>query len=168
MAKIQELQFIKIDRNDTKHIDNVSRELTDHMRASDKEEMNALGFNDEEYCRASIVLSFEAYEVRNLKGELLCVLGVSEYCDKDGHGVWLLGTTLAERHAREFIHFGRIKIQNFVGRYGDLFNYIAVTNKKSLRWLRLMGATFDKPVMLGQNGEHFVKFHIRKGVERNV
>ena len=168
MAKTQQLQFLSINLGDTGHIDDIARELTDHMRAADKEEMNALGFNDEEYCRASIHLSFEAYEVRNNEDELVCILGVSEYCDKDGHGVWLLGTTLSEAYAREFIHFGRIRIQNFVARYGDLFNYVAVTNKKSLRWLRLMGATFDKPVMLGQNGEHFVKFHIRKGVERNV
>ena len=48
MAKTQQLQFLSINLGDTGHIDDIARELTDHMRAADKEEMNALGFNDEE------------------------------------------------------------------------------------------------------------------------
>jgi len=80
-----------------------------------------------------------------------------------GHGVpWLLGTTGALKHRRQFLKLSPPVIQQMLDVCPMLYNWVHVENTLSIEWLKWLGFTLCKPEPYGVNGELFHKFFIER------
>ena len=123
-----------------------------------KEVKSAHGVEIQEALCTSFVRSTECYTVfkNNLQ---ICMFGVSS-----GGCVWLLGTNELKCCAKEFVILGKEYISKFLDRCNLLHNYVSIDNKDSIKWLKLMGATFSDPIKYGMHQDLFLKFEIRGNV----
>ena len=78
-----------------------------------------------------------------------------------GTGVpWLLGTENALKYKRQFITQVPAIIDEMLDKCPELFNYVHVENKVSIKWLKRIGFTMGNPEPYGVDGEMFHKFHM--------
>ena len=80
-----------------------------------------------------------------------------------GTGVpWLLGTERALKHTREFFRLSPPVIDEMLSVCRKLYNYVHTDNKVSIKWLKWIGFTIEKPEPHGVNGEMFHRFHLER------
>ena len=76
--------------------------------------------------------------------------------------VWLLATPDLERAWLCFGIFGKQVMAKFLEDYVTLYNYVDVRNKKSIHWLRSLGAKFEDPKPYGPGKLPFMYFTIER------
>jgi hypothetical protein len=90
-----------------------------------------------------------------------CMYGAVKLTQMSDIGcMWLLATDLIKHEsvARGFIKGCRQNIIDMKKGYKYLTNYTHVDNEIAIRWLKWVGATFEKPKQIGYSGEYFTKF----------
>lgn len=94
----------------------------------------------------------------------IAVFGLSVINALTGLGTpWLLSSTEALKHRREFFKLSPPIIQEMLSICPKLYNYVHAENKISIRWLKWLGFTVEcNPVEYGIKGEKFHKFYMNK------
>lgn len=71
--------------------------------------------------------------------------------DRREHGgqIWMVGTTLIDRHQRGFLENSRREVDEFRQCYDRLWNYVDVRNRRAVRWLEWLGFTLHGPMAHG-------------------
>lgn len=94
-----------------------------------------------------------------LRGELGGVFGWEPA--KDGTaGIWALGTSAVDRHAKLFVTAADAVIATLLDRFTVLHNVVHARNIRAVRWLRYAGAVFGRPLTAPESGELFIPFFI--------
>lgn len=60
--------------------------------------------------------------------------------------VWALGTDEVLKERKEFLRQSKVWRDTFLNDYSRLVNFVDTDNDQAIRWLRWLGANFDKPV----------------------
>jgi hypothetical protein len=135
--------------------------LASNLRDIDKREIAAVsgrstkavlmsGATKSEYCKVAIV-----------DGVPMCIYGVSRAGALSGVGyIWLLGTDEIDKHAVKFIRGCAIQISEIVKDFNLVENWCHAENKKTIRWLKWLGFTFEDPKPYGRKKEMFHKFYM--------
>lgn len=90
--------------------------------------------------------AWTAYE----DNEPICIFGVVP-TETPGTGViWMLGTPLLDRKAKELVRRSKQWVEHFQDDYRVLFNYVDCDNTRTLRWLRALG--FRERMVIEQYG----------------
>ena len=87
--------------------------------------------------KLSIEVSEIAY-IAKCEDKPLFALGIEEE-NIDDRSIWLAGTNDLDNYKKEFIYYSKIKIKEFLDRYGFLCAYIPDWHEKTIRWLKFMG-----------------------------
>lgn len=85
-----------------------------------------------------------------------------------GASAWLLGTREIEKIPRLFLTESRKWVRQMTDRYGRLFNYVDARNRRTIRWLAHLGASFGPARPYGMLGKPFVPFVIQRREVANV
>lgn len=139
--------------------------LGQNMRPMDRLEYNAMaaGVLVEDGMRYMANLT-ERGQAAYVDGELLCCWGLfcktvlANDCD-----LWMLATPLIEtkKAKRLFIQQSKGMARDLLGDFSKGSNWVYEGNKTTIRWLKWLGATFDRDPMMF-NGVRFVPFDLRK------
>ena len=89
---------------------------------------------------------FDAFITYDEIGLPLAAFGCSQdYMMGYGHLVWMIGRKDLDRpcYRKLVVRLGQEYIQDFIERYGVLWNMILTTNEKSKCWLKDNGASFS-------------------------
>lgn len=101
-------------------------------------------------------------------GEVLCIFGVAPlrpYLLLEDRGApWLLATPAFERHSRSLIALTPAYIQQMLGAYPKLENFVHAENLRAVRWLRRLGFTLAPAAPYGPNGAPFHRFEMTRHV----
>lgn len=97
-----------------------------------------------------------------LDGEAVGMFGICPQALLGNQAVlWLLGTPKIEHIKVRFIKNSRKFIDMFLTFYPFLSNFVHVENKRSIAWLKWLGASFDEPIKYGIEQEYFMRFYFR-------
>ena len=135
-----------------------------HMRDEDRAEVIAAGGKCPfDALIDGAIISDQCVTVLDPEGIPLVVFGIAPLCRLTGTGVpWMLGTKRAEKYVRNFITDAPKVIDIMMETYPRLENWVHIANRKSVRWLRLMGFNMGKPVTFPFSGEQFIRFHMSR------
>ncbi len=131
------------------------------MRERDRQELAASsGLNYERTLMLSLSLSRHALAAFGRKGELLCLFGFVPITLMGSDAApWLVGTTHLERYPKVLTRDARRFTERVQQEYPRLVNYVDARNDHSIRWLRALGFTLDKPEPFGLHKLPFHRFH---------
>jgi len=137
--------------------------IADDMRQADIDEIWA---SNHQTPADALLEGFEISDysvVITVDDEPCVMLGLVIHDILAGTGVvWLLGTNAALKHKRHFI----TQVPNIIDEMLDicpkLFNYVHIDNEVSIRWLKRIRFTFDKPAPYGYDRELFHKFYLER------
>lgn len=145
---------VKIEKARKEDAEALTDELAPRMRKADREEQEDLGIDPWEAVYGSVIDSEETWTAR--RNGLLAVFGVSRGM------IWMLAAEEAEHHKRAIIACMRDAIGEWLETYGRVFNYITLKNRKALRVIEDMGASFSPPRVFEKTGAEYVRFEIRR------
>ncbi|WCE28418.1 hypothetical protein [Vibrio sp. SCSIO 43137] len=123
--------------------------LAQHMKAQDRVELKAaLGLEPLEGLRASLK---DSHLTRTLEveGQVVAIGGVT----KTFHGglIWLLTVDSPSAFGKTLTKVASKRLDVYTQACGIVYNYVAQSNKTTLRWLRRLGfKTGDKCVFRGE------------------
>ena len=146
------IEYIKLTRHNISEINY----LVENLRQADYEEILAAGHSN---IYLNIYMSVDNSICYAAKADetLRCIFGVTKPMPDGARVVWLLGTDTLDKHTRIFFFLFKFIADNWIKKYGTLFNHVHGKNKKSLRWLRYLGAKFYAPIT-ASTGEEFILF----------
>lgn len=142
--------------------------LAANMREKDRNEIWAIGhFTPEHAVKMSMLASDSAYSFVQGK-KVLAMFGVSSPSLLCPVGiVWFMSTEeIFIRHRRTMARDGRAWLRKWLNDYDLLFNFIDVRNELSIKWLKWCGATFSEPIPYGVEKLPFMKFELKKTIEK--
>lgn len=135
--------------------------LIANIRHDDKQELEASHGN----YKQAIQLSFNKSKYKwaiYADGEFVCLFGMHPLgLLSDTSLIWMLGTDLIEKNKGAFIRHSQEYIKAMLSVSPVLTNWCDVRNKKTIRWLKLMGFTFFKAEPYGIKGYPFYRFELR-------
>lgn len=142
----------------------VSAVLRLKLRAEDQEEVRAASGLEPGAALAFAVAHSDGVRVIILDGAIVGVFGVAE---APHSGVpWLLSTdALFSAYAIRSL-FSRLSMDardQMLAKYNRLENFVAVKNRKSIRWLKWLGAEFHETTTLVDPNVKFIRFTFQKG-----
>lgn len=137
--------------------DFLSQILAGSMRKEDREELEAQGRMPYGGLYESMITSIEAYYAVH-EHMPLAAFGIG-LCP-EGCSIWMLGTTMCERHKKALVACMQDYIKDTLKKYKVLTNYISKDNTKALRVIERMGAEFGDEVETG--GKVFVRFTLKE------
>lgn len=144
------------------------KELAASLRQADREELTAIGVEDfEAALKLSLDTSDHAFLVMTEDQRMICIFGISLIETEYGRGIWFLGSELLREYRREFLTNSYAVLEQWKKQYGKLYNYVSCNNKKTIRWLKWLGANLSEPFPLGAHNEHFILFTLTGG-EKDV
>lgn len=129
--------------------------IADNLRAEDRMELATVTGRTAHEAVFSAWAYSEHCWVALIDGVPGVVFGVGE-----GGVIWMVGTDAISRVALPFFRQGRIIVRRLLDVYGRLHNRADCRNHLHLRWLKLLGFTFDDTVEV--NGHQFQRFHMNK------
>jgi hypothetical protein len=144
--------------------------LSPRMREADRAEIWASNHSTpERSLHRGFMVSELMFSLEN-DGQIVAMMGLTPMDGtRDLAGVWLLGSDEIEEIAGSFVRATRFAIYEVaLKRYPELFNFVDVRNRKSIRWLKRMGAQFDEPAPYGVDGLPFRRFTLRREVHKDV
>jgi len=101
--------------------------------------------------------------ILTVNNEPLVMLGLVIKDILTGTGVpWLLSTCNSLKYKRYFITQVPAILDEMLNICPNLYNYVHVDNKTSIRWLKKIGFIIEKPIKYGRNNEMFHKFHFKR------
>ncbi len=139
--------------------------LAENMRQEDIDEVLAAG---QRTPRESLIVavrrsSKDVFIAADSNDVAIFIGGVSPKILLSSTGiVWLLGTDQNYKYRRNLLKDSRRAIGIFLEMYKRLENYVHVKNTISIRWVKILGFTMEKPVRF-PSGEYFMKFYIERG-----
>lgn len=139
------------------------REVAEHARASDIEELDAAAGESPLACMLrGASMSGEVW-AGMVDDAPICIFGVARPLILSAMGApWMVGTTLLEAHARPFLRHSREVIADILGRYDYLANFVDCRNAKAITWLRWLGFKMLPPIPYGHRGLEFHPFELRR------
>ena len=144
------MRWIKADPNDMYYIG-------ENLREQDRKEIALSdGIEAVEACVTSYIFSDV---IQAIEGDNGLPVGITGVTDKS---IWLLGTeglTKTKSHRRQLCIYGREWVEyclEFAG--GMIENYVYSENRDSIRWLKHLGFTIEKPEPYGPVGAMFCHF----------
>lgn len=144
----------------------VIKEIAENMRRIDAFELNAIGCADiEDGIRQSIAASVVTMFM-TAEDKPICIFGISKEVYEQGRVIWCLGTDDVDKHKKSFVRHSAEILKWWGSQYGRMFNYVSADNKKSIAWLKRMGAKLYYPIPINDNGDLFHLFTI--GGDDNV
>jgi hypothetical protein len=72
--------------------------------------------------------------------------------------VWLISTTLVDRHRLAFFRFTKAEVQRLLERWPLMVNFVDARYTRSIEWLRRLGAEVGEPQPFGAAGLPFHPF----------
>lgn len=127
-----------------------ARELTSLLRAEDRAEVLALGFEPADGLLWSLAGACEAWTYRD-DGRIICIAGVSPLSLIGRTGVpWLLGSDLVPVHRRAFLIETRRAVDRWLMRFDVLQNVVDARYHAAVRWLASLGFEIGEPFPLSQ------------------
>lgn len=78
--------------------------------------------------------------------------------------IWFLGTPEVDSISICFGRLSKLMVLKFLKMYPSLQNYVDVRNKKSIEWLKWLGAKFSDPEPYGVMQQMFQFFTLQKGL----
>ena len=86
--------------------------------------------------------------VGSVDGVLACVWGIiPPTLLSDGAWLWLLTTDIIAEHKFLFIRNSQRYVEDALGRYPYLCGDVVLGNEPAKRWLKWLGAEFQRPVL---------------------
>ena len=76
--------------------------------------------------------------------------------------IWLLGSSEIEKIQKTFLKNSRKFIDLFLSYYPYLENFVSCERKRTLKWLKHIGATIETPKPYGIEGRLFHHFYFRR------
>lgn len=137
--------------------DLLSQILAGGLRKEDREELEAQGRMPYGGFYESMTTSIEAFYAIH-EHMPLAAFGIG-ICP-EGHSIWMLGTTMCDRHKKALVACMHDYIKDALKKYKVLTNYISKDNTKALRVIERMGAEFGDEVETG--GKVFVRFTLKE------
>lgn len=71
--------------------------------------------------------------------EPICIFGVVPTETPSTGVIWMLGTPLLDRKAKELVKRSRQWVSHFMDEYRVLFNFVDCDNTRTRRWLKALG-----------------------------
>ncbi len=142
-------------REDIKH-------LKENLRQSDVDEVWASHhYKPEEALARCLEDSMMSLTIQN--GQPIGMFGITPVSIlSDKAVIWMLGTDGIDKIKTRFLLNNTKFIKMFHEWYPLLFNYVDVRNKKSIKWLKFLGAAIGKPEPYGIEGKPFQRFEFKK------
>ncbi len=139
--------------------------LASKMRDSDRAEITASsGADVQETLRASVAISIAPVAVE-IDGELAGIFGDVHVAQQPDKGVvWFIATPLWDKHPLLLTKEAAKIMRGWFEKYTVLFNYVDARNTKSIRWLKVLGFTFNDAVPFGVEQRPFHYFEKVKHV----
>lgn len=134
------------------------------MRQADRDEIWAshaltarpaleIGLKDSHACLTAV-----------FNGRPIAMFGAVEDADDSTAAIiWMLGSRYVDLIPLSFVKASRLMIDRFHAAYETLYNHIDVRSKRSVLWLKAIGATFQEPAPYGPFGYKFMRFELRRG-----
>jgi len=143
------------------------RYIAENMRMSDREEIWVSDhIRPEQALINGVEASIYCRTIEN--GSPIGMFGI---CPQELLGtkatVWLLGTEDLKKIKIKFLRNCKRYVNGMLEYYDYLENYVDVRNKKSILWLKFLGAKLDEPAPYGVEGLMFQHFSFTKG-KKNV
>ena len=120
--------------------------VADNMRQSDIDELAKLGKTPLQALTEGLN-STECFTLL-VNEQPIMIFGMEE-SGLDSAVIWALGTDDVFKHRREFLRQSVKWRDSFLKDYSILFNHVDINNWESIRWLKWLGAKFDKPRPFG-------------------
>lgn len=139
----------------------VGKELAAEIRKVDKDEIKGMGEKVQESVLWSTAVTCPLYVARRAdNGKLIAAWGLQVIISSPNkYIIWCLGTDELDRVPVSFVKESKAQIEKWLGYYGKLENTVACFNKRSIRWLKRLGATFGKPYKIC--GNDYMDFSIK-------
>lgn len=116
------------------------------LRQSDKDELKAsVGLDPADAILISLLHSTEKWVVVH-DNKIEAVFGVSWVPERQLAVPWFLGTDKIEDYSITFIRQSKKIVEDWLDRYGVLFNLVDSRHTASIRWLKWLGFTVDEEV----------------------
>ena len=135
------------------------------MRKCDVAEvMASAGLNPHDAVRSSFDGSDTCAVFCTPKGIPFAMYGVGSQDIGDGtRALWMLATDQIDANQVAFLRLSKEIIGELVAKYGKMSNFVHAQNKVTQKWLKWLGARFEKPIEFGVSGEAFIRFEIGGG-----
>ena len=134
--------------------------LARHLRPGDLREIAALGVPPRTAVVESVRTSDHVWTALH-EGRVLMIFGVSELIYKEAPAsIWALGTPECSKFKREMLRIGRSVVRDLLRTFPRMENWCDARYSESVRFVRHLGFTVDKPCEWGVNGEPFCHLHI--------
>ncbi|HHE1213869.1 DUF2833 domain-containing protein [Vibrio parahaemolyticus] len=132
--------------------------LSKHMKPQDVLELKAaLGVSPLVGLERSIASSSEAHTLE-VDGRPVAIGGVTQ--TQYGGLAWVLTVDNVKSFGRELTTYAKLLSNQYLDQYGQLYNYVALSNVISLRWLERLG--FKRGEECSFNGVPFVLMYKRR------
>lgn len=140
------------------------KELAENMRKVDRKEIEGLGFSVLDGARITIYETSPVYVARTAEGRLIGCWGLQILMSRKDttYLIWALGTDELDNYPKAFVKESKALINRWLELYGELVNTVACFNKRSIKWLKWLGAEFSEPFKIGNTD--YMNFKLtRKG-----
>lgn len=116
--------------------------LFPRLRVDDLREVTLSSGNNVE---ASLVKAVEVSEVclcaEDEEG-IICLWGIARH-DSSRGSIWMLAADSVYKYTKELIGI-KPWVHSMLPHYGTLYNYVHADNKRSIRWLKMLGFKFGE------------------------
>ncbi|CAK0756642.1 DUF2833 domain-containing protein [Gammaproteobacteria bacterium] len=137
-------------------------EMKGKLRASDVEEVQAIGHTPEQGLRKSLGDSIICITLEYCKRPIAMCGIAPDTIVGERAVIWLLGTDEIKRVPKIFFKMSLRVIRFFNSLYPYLYNFVYCRNVESMDWLTLCGAEFGDTIPYGDHGEYFKFFVLRR------
>ena len=154
----------KVEVADVDNAIEIAAALLKDLRDSDRQELEAYDEDAVMLIAGSIENAEHCYIYRDMKDNILCIVGLAAVSSVPGKEIWMLGTKRISCFKKELlICAARLLIKKWVQEYGRLYNYVYSGNSASIRWLARLGAMFLAPIKIKRTEKSLLPFVIEEG-----
>lgn len=141
-------------REDIQHI-------IDNVRHDDVVELDALNGLTIEKALDQVHDLEKNSQVWVVEQKPVCIFGVTPLPEDSSIGIiWMLATKDFDKYAMPFAFRCKKVVEQMIKNYEYVYNYIHDKNKLSVKWLKWLGFSFDKPEPIGHKGANFYRFEL--------
>jgi hypothetical protein len=143
-----------------------ARQLAARLRPAEVDELMAATGEEPLPALVDAVRQSDEAQAIYFNGELACIWGVVKHSETLLGGrmgtVWLLSSSVVERHAKTFWKLCLELVPKILERWDILFNFIDERHGQAVRWAKRLGFRLDGPSPYGVAGMPFCAFRVTK------